>query len=149
MLGLVRSLFGLGAVASRSPEAETVEHTSEAVSHSEAMGPDSNRAAVAYNELLLAIETAFIAWRPSRQGDETAGPIVRLATIGSWEWSDRLDAKNRIAAKYPELADTDCVRAAKLLEAQIGKRNLQAYRKVRSVDRRDREEELFWKGYNV
>lgn len=90
-----------------------------------------------------------VTWRPSRQGDEISGPIVVVATLGSWTWQDRHHAKGRVEAKYPELSAQECTRAARLIEAQIGRRNLRAFRQVRSVDRLDREEQQFWEGHNV
>ncbi|KIC40157.1 hypothetical protein RA27_15105 [Ruegeria sp. ANG-R] len=111
--------------------------------------PKQLLAAVSYNELLIAIDACRVIWRPSRAGDETAGPIVRVPTIGSWTWSTRKDAKARVAAKYPDLDEKACARAAKLIEWQIGKHNLREFRRGAAEDQDYREHERFWRGHNV
>jgi len=111
--------------------------------------PNRVLAAVAYNEILIAIDATQVIWRPSRAGDETAGPIVRVPTLGSWTWSTRKDAKARVAAKYPEFDEKTCARAAKLIEWQIGKQNLREFRRGPHINRIDREYERFWRGHNV
>lgn len=111
--------------------------------------PNQVLAAVAYNEILIAIGATQVIWRPSCAGDETAGPIVRVPTLGSWTWSTRKDAKARVAAKYPELDEKTCARAVKLIESQIGKQNLREFRRGTTMDSLDRAYEKIMRGYNV
>lgn len=109
---------------------------------------DPTIAAVAYNELLLAIECTQVIWRNSANTDHVPAPIVRVATLGNWAYTDRQEAVDRVAAKYPELSGQDCQRAARLIEAQIGRQNIRPMR-PRHVGRMDVEEKLFWEGRNV
>lgn len=147
IFGMVRSILSMGPWRVRQAEPGPTDADVQAGQDTGAS--DAIFAAVAYKELLLAIETMTVTWRPSRQGDDISGPIVVVATLGGWTWQDRDHTKARVQAKYPELSAQECVRAAKLIEAQIGKRNLRAFRQVRSVDRFDREEQQFWEGHNV
>lgn len=78
------------------------------------------------HELVVAIEAADVFWRPSRSDDDEAGPVVFVVGLGRWAWTDRADAAERIARVYPELPNRLCVRAAKLIQAQIARRNRQA-----------------------
>lgn len=106
MLGLLTSLFG-GSSADAGPPA-----------------PSSLP-----QELLLAIETAHVLWRPSRADDEEAGPIVVVVGVGRWVWDGVEDAAARVAKSYPELPSAHHTRAAKLIRGQIGHRNRQAFGK--------------------
>ncbi len=144
MLKLLRRLSSLGGRNSSSMD--------DAIASNEDLLDDAvvnpNVAAVAYNELLIAIDAMRVTWRPSRQGDEAAGPILYVATLGSWTWTDRTEARQRVSSKYPELSERECSRAVRLIEAKIGVRNVSAYRRGPAVDRIDREEHQFWEGHH-
>ncbi len=136
MRRLVRSAIRRFKVRNETPNTDQVDQSPD-------RPPNPVLTAVAYNELILAIQATQVYWRPSRQGDETAGPIVTVPLLGRWTWCDRKDAKERVAAKYPEFDKATCARAAKLIESQIGKRNLASYRKASAVDQSGDE----WKRY--
>ncbi|MCB1350043.1 MAG: hypothetical protein KDK11_15920 [Maritimibacter sp.] len=74
-------------------------------------------------ELVLAIETCEAYWRASRLDDGEALPIVTVAGLGSWVYRTTDDAADRVARTYPDLPRHLCARAARLIEAQIGRRN--------------------------
>lgn len=124
----------------------------EMVGHGELLSgskiTDPAIAAVAYNELLIAIECTLVIWRGSANTDHVPAPIVHIATLGNWAYTDRQEAVDRVAAKYPELSSQQCQRAAKLIEAQVGRQNRRPMR-ARHVGRIDIEEKLFWEGRNV
>lgn len=106
MLGRLTSLFGGGSANGGPPAPSSLPR-----------------------ELLLAIETAQILWRPSRADDEEAGPIVMVVGVGRWVWDGVEDAAARVAKSYPELPGAHHTRAAKLIRGQIGRRNRQAFGK--------------------
>ncbi len=106
MLRLLTSLFGGGSAPGWPPAPSSLPH-----------------------ELLLAIETAHVLWRPSRADDEEAGPIVVVVGVGRWVWDGVEDAAARVAKSYPELPAAHHTRAAKLICGQIGRRNRQAFGK--------------------
>ncbi len=101
-------------------------------------------------ELMIAIEGAPVIWRPSRDDDEEAGPIVTVFGVGSWVWDGISDAQARVARSYPELSPRHCERAATLIRAQIGRRNRQAFRKGEArgsaLDRALDEEHAYFGG---
>lgn len=99
-------------------------------------------------ELVLAIESAFVYWRASREDDEDAAPIIHIATLGNWSYRDREEAVRRIERNYPELPRKHCIRAAKLIEAQIGRRNRLPSKRRRYISPLDLEEKLFWEGHS-
>lgn len=86
-------------------------------------------------ELVLAIQTSEVYWRASRSDDDEAMPIVTVAGLGSWVYRTTADAADRVARTYPELPHHLCVRAARLVEAQIGRRN--TAKRLRGSRRRD------------
>lgn len=88
-------------------------------------------------ELVLAIESAEVYWRPSRADDAEAGPIVRIVGMGSWVFRDVEDAADRVARAYPDLPRNMCLRAGHLVWAQVGRRNAEA-RDLRAGARPDR-----------
>ncbi len=106
MFGLLASIFGSGTADGGPPASQSLPH-----------------------ELLLAIDTAHVLWRPSRADDEEAGPIVVVVGVGRWVWDGIEDATARVAKSYPELPGTHHTGAAKLIRAQIGRRNRQAFGK--------------------
>jgi len=83
------------------------------------------------SELVLAIETAEVFWRPSRANDDEAGPIVNVVGVGRWVYNTADEAADRVARAYPELPRNLCLRAAHLIYAQVGRRNA-APRNLRS-----------------
>ncbi|MBC7147669.1 MAG: hypothetical protein H5U24_20095 [Thioclava marina] len=101
-------------------------------------------------ELLIAIEGASVFWRPSREDDDTAGPIVVVVGVGRWVWDGVADAQERVARSYPELAPRHCQRAARLIRGQIGLRNRQAFRRSEArrsaLDRALDEEHAYFGG---
>ena len=83
-------------------------------------------------ELVVAIEAAEVFWRPSRADDDDAMPVVRIVGIGNWVFVDIADTAGRVARAFPDLPLPHCRRAAKLIAAQIGVRNRQAFNRRRS-----------------
>lgn len=92
-------------------------------------------------DLVVAIDAAEVFWRPSRADDEEAGPIVRVVGLGRWVFSDLSETADRVVRAYPELPSHLCSRAAKLILAQIARRNRE------SAGRRPRCWDPLWREY--
>lgn len=74
-------------------------------------------------ELVLEIESASVVWRLSRADDPDAMPIIWAANLGRWTWSGHENASRRVSRCYPELSEGQCLRAARLISAQLGRQN--------------------------
>ncbi|MFU8865089.1 MAG: hypothetical protein ACNA7O_14330 [Rhodobacterales bacterium] len=73
-------------------------------------------------ELVAAIEGASVVFRQG-DGDDDALPVVRIPGLGSWKFDGLAETAERVAAAYPELSPMACRKAARLVAAQVGKRN--------------------------
>lgn len=71
----------------------------------------------------MAITGAEVYWRPSRADDEDCAPIVGVVGLGNWAFTDLESAAERVERAYPELSRKLCIRAARLISNQIGRRN--------------------------
>lgn len=73
-------------------------------------------------ELVAQIEAASVVFRQS-EGDDDALPIVRIPGLGSWKFDGLAETADRIGNAWPELSPMACRKAARLVAAQVGKRN--------------------------
>jgi hypothetical protein len=121
MWGRVRNLFRGGVTASEDPATEALE---AATPKSETLPPD----------LVAAIESALVTWRHfegNEDKDEASysSAVVRVTGLGGlWRFDGIAEAAERVAKHYPDLTPQACRRAAKMIAAEIGKRNLEAHR---------------------
>ncbi|MDO6458050.1 hypothetical protein Q4494_13250 [Celeribacter halophilus] len=123
MLGFVRNILRGGFVAASTddPACEALE---AATPKSETLPPD----------LVAAIESALVTWRHfegNEDKDEASysSAVVRIVGLGGmWRFDGIAEAAERVAKHYPDLTPQACRRAAKMIAAEIGKRNLEAHR---------------------
>ncbi|MDO6455474.1 hypothetical protein Q4494_00150 [Celeribacter halophilus] len=123
MLGFVRNILRGGFVA-----ASTDDPACEAL---EAATPKSDTLP---QELVVAIESALVTWRHFEGNEDTdeasySSAVVRVIGLGGlWRFDGIAEAAERVQKHYPELTPQACRRAAKMIAAEIGKRNLEAHR---------------------
>lgn len=86
-------------------------------------------------DLIAAIGNALVTWRHF-QGNEDkdeasySSAVVRIVGLGGmWRFDGIVEAAARVAKHYPDLTPQACRRAAKMIYAEIGKRNLYAHRR--------------------
>jgi hypothetical protein len=122
MWGRVRNLFRGGfTTASADPATEAIE---AATPRSDTLPPD----------LVAAIEAASVVWRyfeGNADKDEASysSAVVRIVGLGGmWRFDGIAEAAERVQKHYPDLTPQACRRAAKMIAAEIGKRNLLAHR---------------------
>lgn len=120
MWGGLKSLWG--AVRAPDPATEAIE---AATPQSDTLPP----------ELVAAIGSALVTWRHFR-GDPDKGEasyssaVLRVIGLGGmWRFDGIAEAAERVAKHYPDLTPQACRRAAKMIAAEIGKRNLDAHRR--------------------
>lgn len=88
------------------------------------------------DEIVLAIDTANVIWRPSRQDDEDAAAVVFVAGVGRWAFDGIADAASRVQKAYPDLPERHCQRAARLIASKIRQQHLALHRAGRNRGRR-------------
>ena len=74
-------------------------------------------------DLVASIEAATIMHRESAAHDGDVVPIVRIIGVGMFYWDGIEEAAKTLGRAYPELSPVQRRKAARLLMAQIGKRN--------------------------
>ena len=111
MLGLVRRLFG-------SPAVEATEEALQGVVPGAKYLPD---------DLVAVISAAQVYWRPDREHEGAEEPVIRIIGLGSFRFDGLDDCADRVARWDPDLTWQQCRRAAQLIQAQIGRRNLEHF----------------------
>lgn len=87
------------------------------------------------DEIVLAIDTANVIWRPSRQDDDAAA-VVFVAGVGRWAFDGIDDAACRVQRANPDLPKRHCQRAARLIASKIRQQHFALHRAGRNRGRR-------------